>query len=165
MTKPFAWTARNTSQLIRMRRDGKSATQIANKLGGGVTRNAVLGKLFRLRNLGENLPHITLQPVLTQRMPSLAFVLNMPAGTPTAARPVEVTPYDCVDPKDPGLLRILDLKAHHCRWPLNNALGGEYFFCGGHKTSNNKPYCDKHSAVAYAAPMNKKRNVNLMDTI
>lgn len=157
MTTPFAWTTKNTSHLIRMRRDGKSAAQIAAQLGGGVTRNAVLGKLFRLCNLGEKLPHITLTP--KPRMPSSTYVLRLPVGTPTAARPIEATPYDYVDPQDPGLLRMMDLKAHHCRWPLNNALGGEYFFCGSKKFGS-KPYCDKHCAVAYTAPMNKKGNAN-----
>ena len=43
---------------------------------------------------------------------------------------------------------MLDLKPHHCRWPLNNALGGEYYFCGDQRQSG-KPYCEAHTALAY----------------
>jgi hypothetical protein len=41
------WTVERTDALQALWRDGESATQIAAKLG--CTRNAVLGKLYRLR--------------------------------------------------------------------------------------------------------------------
>lgn len=42
------WTDERVETAKRMRADGYSASQIARALGGGVTRNATLGKLYRL---------------------------------------------------------------------------------------------------------------------
>ncbi|MEL7026638.1 MAG: GcrA family cell cycle regulator, partial [Pseudomonadota bacterium] len=43
----MAWTEERVDVLKRLWADGKSASQIANELGG-VTRNAVIGKAHRL---------------------------------------------------------------------------------------------------------------------
>ena len=43
-----AWTEDRVQTLTRLWRDGLSASQIARALAGGVTRNAVIGKVHRL---------------------------------------------------------------------------------------------------------------------
>ncbi len=43
------WTASRTELLKKMSEDGVSASEIARRLGGGATRNSVLGKLHRLK--------------------------------------------------------------------------------------------------------------------
>lgn len=42
------WTSERVDQLAQLWADGFSARQIADKLGSGVTRNAVIGKAHRL---------------------------------------------------------------------------------------------------------------------
>ncbi len=42
------WNKENTDTLMEMWQEGFTARQIANKLGQGVTRNAVIGKAHRL---------------------------------------------------------------------------------------------------------------------
>ncbi len=47
------WDEYRTSQLIMLAKCGLSASKIAKKLGG-TTRNAVIGKLTRLRASGKD---------------------------------------------------------------------------------------------------------------
>jgi GcrA cell cycle regulator len=168
------WDRNTIAKLRRYWREGLSAAQIAQALGKGLTRNAVLGQVKRMRDRGADMnlrvaahpPPEALVPVApvaaedTRRAHHLTHDIGKLHRTPITGpvMPVETT-YDHVAPTHPDLLRIMDLQPHHCRWPLNNALGGEFYFCGA-RTSGAKPYCETHCAVAYAAPMNKKRNAN-----
>lgn len=158
------WTKARVARLVAMTAQGFSSTQVARKLGGGITRNAVLGKLYRLRKqglppkAGEPKPEPKPEPKAAkpkaaklprkQHKQSFGFGAAATPNPATPPTPVPLTDYDGIDPRTPGLLRIMDLKAHHCRWPLNNALGGEYYFCGD-KRQGMKPYCEKHNAKAY----------------
>lgn len=46
----YIWTRESMIRLLRMRAAGASPAEIAKALGGNLTRAAVLGKLFRIRN-------------------------------------------------------------------------------------------------------------------
>jgi GcrA cell cycle regulator len=160
----FIWDAKAIALLIRLHREKCSAAQIAKALRNKVTRNAVLGKVHRLRGSGHLEPATTnaADPARTvsvakpksrqiaqqQHKPSMGFGAAAVPSVPIPPRPLSVTEYDTIDPKTPGLLRMMELRRHHCRWPLNNALGGEYSFCGDQKAAG-RPYCERHAAIAY----------------
>ena len=157
---PSRWTLKTIATLARMTRAGANASQIAAALGNGLTRNAVLGKIHRLRGKGTALPTSAATPALKPkpkpkpRLPRRQHALSYGFGaaarpTPDAPpRPVVLTPHDTIDPKAPGLLRLEDLQPHDCRWPLNSAMQGEYFFCGAPQVFD-RPYCPAHVALAY----------------
>ena len=132
------WTLKTIATLARMTRAGANSSQIAAALGNGITRNAVLGKIHRLRSKGTALPTSAATPALKPK----------PKPKPKPRLPVVLTPHDTVDPKAPGLLRMMDLDRHHCRWPLNSAMRGEYYFCGA-QVAPDRPYCPAHVALAY----------------
>ncbi|MFN3858143.1 MAG: GcrA family cell cycle regulator [Caulobacter sp.] len=46
------------------------------------------------------------------------------------------------------LVQLLDLKAHHCRWPIGNPGDDRFGFCG-HAKQGERPYCSLHSATAF----------------
>jgi len=179
MTK-VAWTKEKIAALLRYTREGMSAAEIGRKFG--LTRSAVLGKLFRVRaKEGEDIaprmitgrpkgevkpkaaptaPKITKDKTDKERQRQIYAVLNR-AGkylkstgfNPTpglSTKPVKVkkTKWDDVDPKTPGLIRMMDLKNQMCRWPLNNAVNGDFYFCGG-QAKPGKSYCAEHHAIAY----------------
>lgn len=52
----MSWTDERVQLLSRLWLDGKSASQIATALGGGLTRNAVIGKVHRLGLAGRVKP-------------------------------------------------------------------------------------------------------------
>lgn len=50
---PPRWTADRDEQLKRLAADGLTGAAIAERLGGGLTRNVVIARLSRLRGAGE----------------------------------------------------------------------------------------------------------------
>ena len=160
------WDAKATGLLIKLHREGCSAAQIVKALRNKVTRNAVLGKVHRLRGNGQLKPAVTnaadlartiavakskSREIARQHKPSTGFGSAAVPRVVIPPRPISVTEYDAIDPQTPGLLRMIDLQRHHCRWPLNNAAGGEYYFCGEPKAPG-RPYCSAHAAAAYCKP-------------
>jgi len=134
----FEWTEKMETAVISMRCNGQSAVYIADKLGGGVTRNAVLGKIYRLRKAGHLIP--------VHRPEPPPRVRSTPPAPPRVqrARPAPL-------PLATSAITMMDLKANHCRWPLNDAADEEYLFCGDNRAPG-KPYCVEHCAAAYAKP-------------
>ena len=116
----YIWTRESMARLLRMRAEGVSAAAMAHELGNGLTRNAVLGKLFRLNRRAPPDP-APIDPVLA---PALAPIALPGSG-----------------------VRMIDLQRHHCRWPLADGLGADYY-CGDPR-ARDKSYCPAHCAVAY----------------
>ena len=81
------WTDDRVETLKKLWADGLSASQIAGKLGMGVTRNAVIGKVHRLNLAGRvNTPRA--QTPRTARKPSEGVASSAPRGP---SRPIHAT--------------------------------------------------------------------------
>lgn len=63
------WTEERVKRLRELWRDGRSATEIANELGG-VSRNAVIGKIHRLEGKGRRRNGVRL-PIVEAKKPTL----------------------------------------------------------------------------------------------
>src|SRR4051812_833531 len=75
-----AWTDERVERLKKLWSDGLSASQIAAELGGGVTRNAVIGKVHRLGLSGRGKPTGTGTPrprKVAPRAPSAPVTLDI----------------------------------------------------------------------------------------
>ena len=77
------WTEDRVGALKKLWLEGQSASQIAKALGGGVTRNAVIGKVHRLGLSGRAAPS---QPART------TFRTARPSATKAAAAAAAATP-------------------------------------------------------------------------
>ncbi len=125
------WSETRVTTLSQLWRDGLSASQIAKQLGG-VTRNAVIGKVHRL-GLGGR---------ATASAPSRAAGVSTPRPgrprrvvTPSQARrtsPVLAAVRVCTPaPEGPGLVGdMAQLGAHACKWPIGDPKGLDFSFCG-----------------------------------
>jgi GcrA cell cycle regulator len=158
------WTEDRVEQLKKFWADGLSASQIAAKLGMGVTRNAVIGKVHRLnlagratqpRNTASRQPRVSRGPSSRPHAPSMptagsAALRAMPRSE-SAPRPLplpEPKPLRLVDlPKD-GRITILHLSDKTCRWPIGDPGTEEFCFCG-HGPRDGSPYCEYHARIAY----------------
>jgi GcrA cell cycle regulator len=137
------WRDDRVATLKQLWADGLSASEIARTLGG-VTRNAVLGKLHRLGLLGTR-PRIPLEAkrVRPRRTRIIARRTSVPQRASAGA---VVAPPDW-----PGEIASVEgLGAHHCRWPIGDPRAEGFSFCG--RRADGGPYCPAHRAVAFIEP-------------
>ncbi|ARP98655.1 GcrA family cell cycle regulator [Pseudorhodoplanes sinuspersici] len=155
----MTWTDERVEQLKKLWSDGLSASQIAAELGG-ITRNAVIGKVHRLGLSGRTKAPSASAP--RPRKPRTTHMLRV-------ARPVvrgntalahayaydyevepEQAPVENVVPM--GQRRtLLELNEQTCRWPIGDPATQDFYFCGGHALTS-LPYCAYHSRIAYQPP-------------
>ena len=143
-TLTSTWTDERVQTLKRLWRDGLSASQIARTLGGGVTRNAVIGKVHRLGLSGRAPPA---QPGARRvRAPkperTLARRRAAPAPRPW---PVVVEPLPLA-----GTADMVSVGAHDCRWPIGDPKAPGFSLCG--RRAVRGAYCAPHGALAYRPP-------------
>ncbi|MEM0985998.1 MAG: GcrA family cell cycle regulator [Pseudomonadota bacterium] len=150
----MAWTEDRVEVLKKLWAEGHSASQIAKELGG-VTRNAVIGKVHRLGLSGRATPS---RPV--KRPPRLARPKPrvMPDGTVSAPKPftapgVSVALREEVEKLDPLPLEngdtatVLTIRDSMCKWPIGDPADPKFAFCGRKACSG--PYCAEHAKVAF----------------
>ena len=145
------WTEDRVGALKKLWLEGQSASQIAKQLGGGVTRNAVIGKVHRLGLSGRAAPS---QPARATFRPSRPRPVH-PTQAPSAPRRIEaVQPRVAAAasvpapmPDLPGTATVMTLGAHMCKWPIGDPSSTEFSFCG--RRASEGVYCVEHARVAY----------------
>ena len=145
------WTEDRVGALKKLWLEGQSASQIAKQLGGGVTRNAVIGKVHRLGLSGRAAPS---QPARATFRPSRPRPAAPPTQAPSAPRRIEAAParpaaaqVPAPMPDLPGTATVMTLGAHMCKWPIGDPSSNEFSFCG--RRSSEGVYCVEHARVAY----------------
>ena len=133
----MSWTDERIDVLRKAWNEGLAASTIAEKLGEGISRNAVIGKAHRL-----GLPARP-SPVKGTESGNAAEVIAdgavAPRPRPSRAKVVM-----------PQRTSLLDLSDRVCKWPLGHPGDADFHFCG--RPSNpGFPYCGEHCAVAYQA--------------
>ena len=149
----MSWTDERVTTLKKLWLDGLSASQIAKQLGG-VTRNAVIGKVHRLGLSGRAAPSQPARPAATA-MPSAPrrVIAAEPAALPAVAQQPSVPAFRA---EEPGSATVLTLGAHMCKWPIGDPSADGFTFCG--RRSSDGPYCNEHARVAYQPQQTKKKS-------
>jgi GcrA cell cycle regulator len=169
----MSWTDERVEVLKKLWAEGLSASQIAGRIGG-VSRNAVIGKVHRLGLSGR---------ATTSRMRSMrprARVVAFPTRAPAVqyrtqgnvalkallvaepdAEPFVVGTAVIEDFPMPQAERVelLSLKDNMCRWPLGDPQDENFRFCGCR--TGGSTYCEYHSRIAYQ-PVQRRRQPQLM---
>jgi GcrA cell cycle regulator len=161
----MAWTDERVEMLKKLWQEGLSASQIAGRIGG-VTRNAVIGKVHRLGLSGRAMPSgtrstsrpRTVQPRRPRPRPSL------PGAAPRAPwhwdRAVQADghfePSEELDIPIAERKSILELKEGDCRWPIGDPQAADFHFCGRGKHVG-LPYCEFHARKAFQPPQQQRR--------
>ena len=135
---PAGWSDDRVTTLSKLWRDGLSASQIAQQLGG-VTRNAVIGKVHRLGLSGRGAPStpraIAQRPARPRRPQHVAASRR----TRTMRPIVEPAPAAA---EGPGLIEnLVYLGAHACKWPIGDPKDDGFSFCGRQAQGR---YCTAH---------------------
>jgi len=135
----MSWTDERVDQLKSMWTEGLSASQIARVLGGGVTRNAVIGKVHRLGLAGRAVPARVDRPRLPQA-PRLTVRSHLPEPPVVAEDPLVL--------EDGSHATVLTINDRMCRWPIGDPSAEEFHFCG-RRPKSGSPYCEAHARKAY----------------
>ena len=178
----MSWTDERVEKLKKMWSEGQSASQIAKELGG-VTRNAVIGKVHRLglsnRNGGGGPGGETPQKPEPKPAPEIkaataapapdpapaptpAVRKIVPAGQPLPPQPSanEISPEALATvrevEKKSKKLTLMELTERTCKWPVGDPATAEFWFCGL-AVQPGKPYCEAHVGVAFQ-PMSSRRD-------
>jgi GcrA cell cycle regulator len=156
----MGWTEERVELLKKLWADGLSASQIAAELGG-ITRNAVIGKVHRLGLSGRAKSPSSSSP--RPRKPrSSSHMMRVPRGG--GIRGNTALAYDYAEP-EPELIEIpieqrkslLQLTEATCHWPVGDPGSADFFFCGG-EANEGSPYCTYHSRVAYQPASERRRD-------
>lgn len=160
----MTWTDERVELLKKLWSDGLSASQIAGRLGG-VTRNAVIGKVHRLGLSGRS--QMTRSPATRARVhirtgrrpakPKFATVGNqaLRALYQPDAEPF-VPEYEEIEIPLAQRKSLQDLTETSCRWPIGDPQHDDFHFCNGHKVPG-LPYCEHHSRRAFQPPQQRRR--------
>ena len=158
----MSWTDERVELLKKLWADGLSASQIAGELGG-VTRNAVIGKVHRLGLSGRAKSPSSSSP-RPRKARASSHMMRVSRGS---MRGNTALAYDYDIEPEPELIEklipvaqrrtLLELTEATCRWPVGDPGSPEFFFCGG-ETITSLPYCAYHSRVAYQPPSERRRD-------
>lgn len=158
------WTPERVTLLDKLWREGRSCSQIAAEIGG-VSRNAVIGKLHRL---GLNrVPRSGPKPSRPPKPESAATPprrapkadVEKRAASPAAPRigpAVEAT----VSLPASTRVTIVGLRDSMCSWPIGDPRDADFAYCGarrargvlaypGAKRAIPTPYCAEHHRIAH----------------
>lgn len=177
------WTDERVEKLKRLWAEGLSASQIAAQLGG-VSRNAVIGKVHRLNLPGRVKAGGTATPTRAPKRPaapvqrpatfaarpqSPAPVRNQPRPADFSAMQDEVeasaseprileTVSNAVVPMA-RRLTLTELTERTCKWPVGDPLKDDFHFCGA-EACDGSPYCKYHARMAYQPVTERRRAAN-----
>ncbi len=150
----MGWTDERVATLKKLWLEGLSASQIAKQLGG-VTRNAVIGKVHRLGLSGRAAPS---QPSRsTFKAPRPPRPVSAPSPRRLEAHAPQPLPRPIVFDEAPGTATVLTLGAHMCKWPIGDPSADSFTFCG-RRNEGDGPYCPQHAQVAYQPAQSKKKS-------
>jgi len=135
----MSWTDERVALLKKLWGEGKSAAEIAKTLGGGLTRNAVIGKAHRLKLSNRISP---IQQNNKKSVAPIKLVEEKKTAPVVLAKPVK---------KSTGGVKMVNLKERQCRWPHGDPKDADFHMCGDEIVPG-LPYCEDHAKVAYQAP-------------
>jgi GcrA cell cycle regulator len=166
---PMNWTDERVELLKKLWAEGLSASQIATQLGG-VSRNAVIGKVHRLKLSGRGRSS-SAPPRQKKAAAPAAPRAAKPQRPATAGAAVALAPVaeavpavrhetrsntDVVVPISRNLV-LTELTERTCKWPNGDPLSEEFSFCGN-EAADGSPYCRYHGRLAYQPVAERRRS-------
>ncbi len=157
----MTWTPERIKVIVDLWQAGHSASYVADVVGG-VSRNAVIGKLHRLGLAERPSVNRPAQPVSRGRSKRAKSSEASEAGASdtlfvgNAALKIASDPLPTSNlseapspaPKEARRLTLLQLNERTCKWPIGDPGDSDFGFCGAPKEFS-RPYCEAHRRKAY----------------
>jgi len=167
------WTEERVEALRKLWAEGLSASQIAAQLGG-VSRNAVIGKVHRLKLSSRG--RATASPARQKKTAQPSLVKPQQRATAPAPRPAPhsvgsnalQTQFDQQPAARPAPrntdnvvpisrhLHLVQLNERTCKWPNGDPLSEDFNFCGN-ESMETGPYCRFHAKIAFQPASERRR--------
>ena len=169
------WTDERVERLKKLWSEGLSASQIAAQLGG-VSRNAVIGKVHRLNLPGRakaggatsarsqkrvTMPAQSRPAAFAPR--TITRTVTRPAGATMLKEEVEIEALEEMVVSSSNVVvpifkrvPLIKLTERTCKWPLGDPLKDDFCFCGN-DSPDNTPYCTYHQKLAYQPSAERRR--------
>ena len=168
------WTDERVETLRKLWAEGLSASQIAAQLGG-VSRNAVIGKVHRLKLSSRG--RATAAPARQKKAQGTGgakSVTRSATVTRTAATSIGATalqqqfdaepvarqylrPVENVVVPISRRLQLVQLNERTCKWPNGDPLSEDFHFCGN-DSAESGPYCAYHAKIAFQPASERRRS-------
>ena len=151
----MGWNEERVALLRKLWAEGLSASQIAKQLGG-VTRNAVIGKVHRLGLAGRATPSRPAKRPVRAARPRVISPTAPRLRPPSSHLPSVVIPdLEPMRLEDGKAASVLTLNESMCKYPIGDPTDVNFAFCG--RGSSGGPYCADHARLAYQPSQAKKR--------
>jgi GcrA cell cycle regulator len=186
----MSWTEERIDLLQKLWLQGMSASRIAEELAHGLTRNAVIGKVYRLGLSGRvkapsmptsSHPRPSQQQQHQPRPPRAPSPRQSTGAAPTPtpimvqgnnAMALQPATREAVAPEQnldvvvamAEPVTILDLRESMCRWPIGDPTAPEFRFCGAKKLPGVGPYCACHASIAFQPQHERRRERKMQST-
>lgn len=134
------WSEDKAREAYSLREAGMSSQQIANSWG--VSRNVIVGLVWRAKKQ-FGLPPLPEKQFHPKRPPRPRKPRQPRAIVAAKAKTVTVVLSRAPDAPSPLMVTLLDLQAHHCRWPEGLGKGLQSTYCG-HQQAEGSSYCPHH---------------------
>lgn len=158
----MGWTEERVTLLRKLWAEGLSASQIAKQLGG-VTRNAVIGKVHRLGLAGRATPSRPAKRPVRASRPRVIGP-SAPRLRPASTMPSVVIPdLEPLKMEDGRAATVLTLNEAMCKFPIGDPTNSSFAFCG--RASTCGPYCQDHARLAYQPSQARKRRQSEPDEL
>jgi GcrA cell cycle regulator len=162
----MAWTDERVELLKKLWAEGLSASQIAGRIGG-VSRNAVIGKVHRLGLSGRatttrmksHRPRARMAQSSAKRSQKARFAQ---VGNPAVRALYKPDAEPFVPAQEELVIPLKERKSIqtlaecHCRWPIGDPQHPDFHFCGKTKVAG-LPYCEFHARRAFQPPQSRRR--------
>ena len=151
----MAWTDERVEELKKLWAEGHSASQIAARMGG-VTRNAVIGKVHRLGLSGRAAPAKP-KAVATESRATSVSTASVSTASSSPRTPVRGVLRDLPPVEDIGLGKatVSSIGNGQCKWPIGDPASDDFHFCG-QSTTGGKPYCAYHTQLAFQPSQSRR---------
>jgi GcrA cell cycle regulator len=179
------WTDERVERLKKLWSEGLSASQIAAQLGG-VSRNAVIGKVHRLslpgraKAGGSTASRTPKRPTVSThvsqssgggRSQSSSFAprtitrtVTRSSGATMLKEEIEIDVMEELEHSHsnnvvvPIFKRVplIRLTERTCKWPIGDPLKEDFCFCGN-DSPDSSPYCGFHQKLAYQPSAERRR--------
>ena len=154
----MSWTDDRIELLKSHWEAGMTASQIAEALGQGVSRNAVIGKAHRLGLEARPSPvklSEAAAAVIEAVVAAAEGVAEGLSAAPAVTKAPPRRPSRPAPPPKPAKTTLLDLSEKVCKWPIGHPGETDFHFCGKPAQAS-FPYCTEHCAIAYQAQLPRR---------